>query len=150
MRRGLAVGLAVAGLAAVGVALGRSAGSEPEERGFEGPLPLCGDTPNCYRTRASFAAGPEALREAALAAVRASDHLLTGRALRVVPSESGGTAVFRSGPFRDDLALAVVPGPGGGATLHLRSASRVGENDLGVNRARVRRILADVRRRLGA
>ena len=40
------------------------------------------------------------------------------------------------------------PGAAGQSVLHVRSASRVGESDLGVNRLRARRILDDVERRL--
>ena len=148
MKRGLVVGLGLAGLAAAGVAASRALGSRPDEPGFEGPLPLCDAASNCYRARTVLSAAPDAVRAVSLDAVRDYDHVLTGRALRVTPTELGLTAVFRSGPFRDDLTLAVTTGPGGGAVLHVRSASRVGESDIGVNRARVRRLLGDVERRL--
>lgn len=148
MRRGVLVGLGLAGLAAAGVATSRLIGSRPDEPGFDGPLPLCPNARNCFRARTTFAAAPEAVRTAALDAVRQHDDLLTGRALRVTPTELGLTAVFRSGPFRDDVAIAVTPGPDAGSTLHVRSAARVGESDLGVNRMRARRLLAEIEERL--
>ena len=148
MRRSVLVGLSLAGLAAAGVVASRTAGSRPDEPGFDGPLPLCGGSRNCFRARATLAADQETARDAAREAVRAFDHVLTGRALRVTPTELGLTAIFRSGPFRDDLAVAVVTGPSGGSVLHVRSASRVGESDIGVNRARVRRLIHDVEQRL--
>lgn len=47
-------------------------------------------------------------------------------------------AVFRVFLFEDDVDLAVVP-HADGAVLYLRSASRVGQGDLGVNGRRVHR-----------
>lgn len=148
MRRGALVGLGLAALAAGGIVASRALGSRPDEPGYDGPLPLCDGVPNCYRGRITLAASPEATRGAALAAAREHRDVLSGRALRVTPTETGLTAVFRAGPFRDDLALAVEAGPEGGSVLHVRSAARVGESDLGINRLRVRRLLADVERRL--
>lgn len=144
MKRGVLVGLGLAGLAATSLVASRVLGSRPDEPGYEGPLPTCGDVPNCYRGRVALSTAPGAVRDAALAVVRAHQSLITGRPLRVTPTDDGLTAVFQSGPFRDDLALAVEPGPSGGSVLHVRSAARVGESDIGVNRRRARRILADV------
>lgn len=149
MRRGVLVGLGVAGLAGA-LAASRALGSRPDEPGFDGPLPLCEGRSNCYRARTTLGAAPEAARDAALEAVRAHNHLLTGRALRVTPTDRGLDAVFRSGPFRDDVTVAVVPRPGGGSVLHIRSASRVGESDLGVNRLRARQLVGEVERRLAS
>lgn len=44
--------------------------------------------------------------------------------------------------FKDDVAIRVRAGDSGGATVDLRSASRVGESDLGANAARVLRFAA--------
>jgi uncharacterized protein (DUF1499 family) len=86
--------------------------------------------------------------EAARDALRAHRDWLTGHALRVTPTELGATAVFKAGPFRDDVAVAVTPEGEGRSTLHVRSASRVGESDLGLNRLRARRIAAEVEQRV--
>jgi uncharacterized protein (DUF1499 family) len=51
------------------------------------------------------------------------------------------TRLFR---FRDDVVVRVTPGDGG-STLDMRSASRVGKSDLGVNAARITDFLADLR-----
>ncbi len=148
MRRRTIVGLAVAGLAAA-VGASRALGSRPDEPGYTGPLPLCPGSGNCYRARTTLGADADAAREAAVEALRAHDDWLTGRPVRVTPTELGATAVFKAGPFRDDVALAVVD-EGGQTTLHVRSASRVGESDLGLNRLRARRIVAEVERRVGS
>jgi uncharacterized protein (DUF1499 family) len=52
------------------------------------------------------------------------------------------TRLFR---FRDDLVVRVTPGDDGGSTLDMRSASRVGKSDLGVNAARITDFLAGLR-----
>lgn len=148
MRRGLLIGLGVAGVAAAGVLVSRAAGSRPDERGYPGPLPPCGAAANCYRARVRLDAAPEAAQAAALAAVRAHADWFTGRAVRVTPTEDGLRAVFKAGPFRDDVTIAVEAAEDGGSRLHVRSASRVGESDLGVNRLRARRLLDEVERAL--
>ena len=40
--------------------------------------------------------------------------------------------------FRDDIAIRIRPGSGGGSVVDLRSVSRVGGSDLGANAARIR------------
>ena len=148
MRRPVLLGLGALGVAAAGFVAARALGSRPDEPGFVGPLPTCADVPNCYRARRSFDVGPEAVQTALEAAVREHRSLVTGSALRVTPTETGLRAVFRAGPFRDDLAAAITAGPAGQSVLHVRSASRLGESDLGVNRLRAVRVLDDVERRL--
>lgn len=47
--------------------------------------------------------------------------------------------------FKDDVVLRIVPDPnGGGSLVDMRSVSRVGVSDLGVNARRVREFLADL------
>jgi uncharacterized protein (DUF1499 family) len=46
--------------------------------------------------------------------------------------------------FKDDVAVEVAPREDAGSVLFVRSASRVGYSDLGVNRRRVERLLAAV------
>lgn len=142
------MGLGVVGLAAAGLVASRALGSRPDGTDVGSPLAPCPQSVNCFRASVSFGTEPLAVRNAAIAAVRDHEHWFTGRALRVSPTEDGVTAVFKTGPFRDDVAVAVVP-DGRGSVLHVRSASRVGESDLGVNRLRARQVLADVERRVG-
>lgn len=47
--------------------------------------------------------------------------------------------------FNDDVVLRVRPGPDGGSVVDMRSVSRVGISDLGVNARRVRQFLADLK-----
>jgi hypothetical protein len=46
--------------------------------------------------------------------------------------------------FKDDIVIRVRPAPGGGALVDMRSVSRVGQSDLGVNARRVRAFMAEL------
>ena len=48
--------------------------------------------------------------------------------------------------FKDDVVLRVTPNPAGGSHVDMRSVSRVGVSDLGVNAKRVRAFLKDLGR----
>ena len=47
--------------------------------------------------------------------------------------------------FKDDVVIRVTPNPAGGSLVDMRSVSRVGVSDLGVNADRIRNFLADLR-----
>ena len=149
MKKPVALGLGLAAAGIAGAVVHQVLGSEPEERGFEGPLPLCDDAPNCYRVRRVYASAPESVREAAFEAVRATGDWLTGHAIRITPTDDGLRATIKVGLLRDDLQIAVLPGAAGQSVLHARSSSRFGGNDLGINRLRVRRILSAIAERVG-
>lgn len=100
------------------------------------PVPPCPDTPNCERTQRAFEAAPDRLYEAALDAL--AD--LSPVSCTTTPDDQSAHAVYRVAiVFKDDVHIAVRPGEDGGSVLHIRSASRVGYDDLGVNARRVRR-----------
>jgi uncharacterized protein (DUF1499 family) len=46
--------------------------------------------------------------------------------------------------FKDDVVIVVAPTPAGGAEINMRSVSRVGLSDLGVNAGRVRALIKDI------
>ncbi len=48
--------------------------------------------------------------------------------------------------FKDDVVVRIRPAPGGGSLVDMRSISRVGGSDVGMNANRVRSFLADLRR----
>jgi hypothetical protein len=48
--------------------------------------------------------------------------------------------------FKDDVVVRVRPAPGGGSLVDMRSISRVGGSDVGMNAKRVRAFLADLQR----
>ena len=93
--------------------------------------------PNCERESRAFDESPAVLFENAqetLGEMGPVELTLDGDERRL-------DAVFRIALiFKDDVTVAVTPREGSeGAVLHIRSASRVGKNDLGVNRRRVER-----------
>ncbi len=100
----------------------------------ENPLASCPDSPNCIRQTRLFDLPPDTLFARAQTALDA----LSASTLSVTPETRRIDAVFTVFLFKDDLALAVEPHKEG-AALHIRSASRVGYSDFGVNRRRVER-----------
>ena len=143
--------IAVAGLVWLNHAQGgRSVGSPDLSRGL---LAGCPSSPNCVSTAADTSDYRHRIEPLRLRDDRASRDpasLITaiaavledGEGLQVI--ERGETwlrATARSRVFRfvDDVDILVEPTTG---LLHLRSASRVGEGDMGVNRARCSRIQA--------
>lgn len=116
-------------------------------------IAACGKRPNCVSSRETradfrveplnFTGSPEEAFERARAAVEALPRT------RIVVSEAGyiraecSSAVFG---FVDDLELELeVDSITGRGTIQLRSASRQGYSDLGVNRKRVEHLRAALR-----
>lgn len=100
----------------------------------ENPLPACPGTPNCLRESRFFSVAPDtlfALAQETLQKIGASEitPLLEERTLAAV------CPIFI---YKDDVHIAIAP-HGDGTILHIRSASREGTWDLGVNGRRVRR-----------
>ncbi|HEX8571431.1 MAG TPA: DUF1499 domain-containing protein [Allosphingosinicella sp.] len=80
-------------------------------------------------------------RAAALARERGwATALIDDRAGTVEATET--SFFFR---FKDDVVIRVRPAPGGGSLVDMRSISRVGGSDVGMNAKRVRSFLADLR-----
>ena len=109
----------------------------------DNPLPSCPDTPNCERTARAYDVPPETL----YVAVQRALESLGPATLRLSDDPEGrrAEAVYRVALiFKDDVDVAVETRDDGGSVLYVRSASRVGHNDLGVNRRRVQRLLEAV------
>lgn len=135
-----ALGFAALGLAA-GVAASRRLGTRPDavpsDPGLVSPLRPCPEgVYNCGRVSRAYAVPPDTLFERARHALEAAG----AAEVRANASVRRLDATFRVGPFTDDVT-AVVEQHDGGAALHLRSSSRVGRSDAGVNARRLRRIL---------
>ncbi|WP_103020659.1 DUF1499 domain-containing protein [Salinibacter altiplanensis] len=109
----------------------------------DNPLALCPDTPNCERVAKGYEVPPDTLYGAA---ERALESL--GPVTLRQPSGSASRrleAVYRVAlVFKDDVDVVVRAREHGGSALYVRSASRVGHSDLGVNRRRVDRFLEAV------
>ena len=106
------------------------------------PLARCTIPTNCYRKSRAFDRSPDKLFADALACVRELSGLTIGHAVEIEREQQQLRlhASFRVFVFTDDLDLTVAPFDGG-AVLHVRSASRVGAGDLGINRRRVLALL---------
>jgi uncharacterized protein (DUF1499 family) len=116
------------------------AGSRPAEVGT-GVLATCPDKPNCVRSGAAdprHAIAPIAATAPlpdALAALVGIAAAMPGA--RVVTARADYAHLEFATPlmgFVDDVELAVDPA---GGVIHVRSASRVGTSDFGVNRKRI-------------
>jgi uncharacterized protein (DUF1499 family) len=136
-------------LAALGLLLSGCAGSVPE-RGdplTEG-LPPCPPSPNCVHTLDRHPQGTDPLmlsegwrdRPPGALFTQVDAAITTLPRTRVVDTELAGGIYFRAESmsrvfrFVDDLEVRWVPGS---EELEVRSASRVGRSDRGVNEARV-------------
>jgi uncharacterized protein (DUF1499 family) len=118
---------------------GRSVGSPGLA---EGDLAPCPESPNCVSTRAPaedtrhaadpipVSGTPEEIIAAIAAVVEAQPRMeIVERGERYLRA-TATSALFR---FVDDVDFLVDPGA---SVVHMRSASRVGEGDMGVNRRR--------------
>ncbi len=148
-RRPAASAAATAGIAAALSALA-CGGSPPETLGArDGALAPCPATPNCVHT-----ADPEEERRATRFRLRSEPDAVWDRVVEIVRAmprtrvvsrtETYLHAEARSRVFRfvDDLELLLKPEE---AEIVVRSASRMGRSDLGVNRRRVERLRGDLR-----
>ncbi len=139
-------------LAAAGLVVGACAGERPGDLGVrDGRLAPCKPTPNCVASQTDRAADPGhyippiELRgdpsqgwAALVELVRASPRV------RIVDERPGylhAEYASRAFGFVDDVEFQIDPA---GMVVHVRSASRVGHSDFGVNRARIE----DLRARL--
>lgn len=104
------------------------------------PLPDCPDSPNCERISQAYDVPADTL----LAATQQALDQLGPAQLQLQPDARRASAVYRAGLiFKDDVDVAV-DSTDAGSRLHVRSASRVGQSDLGVNARRVKRLLQAV------
>ena len=116
----------------------------------ENPLQPCRYPTNCVRRSRAFEADADRLFESAERAVRQTGGFTIGKmeSIRPDPTARRFESTFRLFGFKDDLVAAVEP-HAGGAVLHVRSASRTGRGDLGVNRRRVKAFFEEVGKDLG-
>lgn len=113
-----------------------SAGVNQNE--YSNPLPECPDSPNCARTSVRFSHSAETV------AKTIPDVLKSMRAYSVSSHGNGHfSAVFRIPVFgwKDDVTIIAESAEQKSAIIHIRSASRTGYSDLGVNGRRVNRFI---------
>ena len=109
----------------------------------DNPLPPCPASPNCVRQTRRFDLPAETLFDRAREALEA----LGPSALKASPETRRLDAVFTVFVFKDDVALRLEP-DAAGAILHIRSASRLGYRDFGVNQRRVVQFFQALEKRL--
>lgn len=109
------------------------------------PLPACPDTPNCVRSS-------RLIHSDSTAVMRALKNVLSEEAETIESDDEGKTihAVYRIPVFgwKDDVNISLQAETSNKTILFIRSASRVGKSDLGVNQRRVKRILRKTEREL--
>lgn len=116
----------------------------------ENPLPECPGSPNCARESFYFEVPAAQLLEQVKATLQEMD----AESIETPANEAFSqiSAVFRIPlfGFRDDVQVAVVPSGEVAqyAWLHIRSASRTGYSDLGVNARRVSSFKKNLEKRL--
>ena len=122
-------------------AAGCSSSSDPlPSARSSNPLPECPSSPNCERISARYDVSADQLFDGTRNALTA----LGPVALESDADSMRAHAVYRVALlFKDDVDV-VVDSSADGSVLHVRSASRVGHSDLGVNRRRVQRLLIRV------
>jgi len=128
------------------------AGKRPANLGYEsGSLAPCRRTPNCVSSQADpkdaeHYVAPIAAKGDAIAAVRKAVEAMP-RATVVTVEPGYLYAEFKSRllGFVDDVEFLHDPAKG---VVHVRSASRLGRRDFGVNRERVERLRALIERRV--
>jgi uncharacterized protein (DUF1499 family) len=137
-------GLLLAGLFALGlIGTGCSTPSLPPAHSSN-PLPECPSSPNCERLSQDYDVPADTLFDATTQALDA----LGPSSLELSPDSMRASAVYRVAlVFNDDVDVAVDT-TANGSRLHVRSASRVGHSDLGVNARRVDRLLRAIDDRL--
>lgn len=109
------------------------------------PLPPCPPTPNCIRTSEEFKIGVEQVYEAFTKIFESEAHKWE----IIDPKRIELHAVYRIPVFgfKDDVDV-IMEEDGGVTKVYIRSASRLGAYDLGVNNRRVKRILRKMRNKI--
>ena len=119
---------------------GSNSSDIPSQSLDQNPLPTCPDSPNCIRITQPFSLPGDTVYSYALASLQSMnpEKITENRdSLKI-------STVFKIFLFRDDLEVQVTGQDSSSSLLHVRSASRVGESDLGVNTRRVKKFLRKI------
>lgn len=109
----------------------------PQIDEISNPLPRCPDSSNCTRTTIKVNDDPDKV-------LTLSKNILSGmeaERIRTLIKDDRISAVFKILFFRDNFDVQVELQDISTVYIHLRSASRCGFSDLGVNRRRVQRFI---------
>lgn len=128
-------------VAILGTFLLGGCGSHPDDISgtvnVKNPLPPCPDSPNCIRLTKKVPDTPLRLYGSVLKATQQMnpEHINSSKKSLKINS------VFKVFLFRDDMDIQIISADSTNSHLHIRSASRTGESDLGVNTRRVKKFL---------
>ena len=105
----------------------------------ENPLPPCPSSPNCVRVSVPFEA--DSVEHLSQALSTSLDDM-NAFSVSEIPDSGSISAVFRIPVFgwKDDVSIQITE-QNSGTIVHIRSASRVGYYDLGVNKRRVKKLI---------
>lgn len=111
----------------------------PDTVEVKNPLPPCPDSPNCIRTTRAYADSIDIVWNAMVSTLER----MKPYDVEINADEYRIDAVFLVVFFRDDLVVKLEAPEKAGAEkeetyLHIRSSSRIGSADFGVNRKRVK------------
>lgn len=118
----------------------------------ENPLSSCPDTPNCFRTTQYF----EADSSLVFTALHTTIKEMNAHEVELISTDTVQSinAIYKIPVFgwMDDVNIIIESNRQNisGSFVHLRSASREGYSDLGVNKRRINRIIKDSRKKLNA
>lgn len=108
------------------------------------PLPPCPDSPNCVRISQKFRQAPDIVFDAAKSALQK----MSPAVLKSPDDSMRIDSVFRVFIYKDDFVLQLEAAGKSSTLVHIRSSSRTGYSDLGVNRRRVEQFLRLLKNRL--
>lgn len=110
------------------------------------PLPPCPESPNCHRVHEVFETGESQLLDAFVSVFEQEAHSWEQADSKRIEIH----AVYRIPVFgwKDDVDLILEAREKEQTIAYIRSASRVGYSDLGVNKRRVKRIFRKVKKSL--
>ena len=119
------------------IGCGSQSSDIPSFEDVDNPLPPCPNSPNCIRITRQINQSSNTVFNASLETIRA----MNPEEITMLEDQQEIKSVFKVLLFRDDMVLQFTEADSNSTYLHIRSSSRVGESDLGVNTRRVRSFL---------
>ncbi len=120
-------------------------GSKPSDiqsiDSVKNPLPPCPNSPNCIRITQRINLPIDATFSIIQDAIKQMNPAKT----EALENQYQIKAVFSVFFFKDDVTVQLTKENPNSSFLHIRSASRVGFSDLGVNRRRVKKLLKQIK-----
>lgn len=101
------------------------------------PLPPCPDSPNCVRITKKYSMDKDDAWKQTISVLQA----MKPYDIDLTPDEYRLDAVFLVVFFQDDMNIKLETADSTSTYVHIRSSSRVGYTDFGVNRQRVQEFL---------